>query len=430
MANTTHALITEAEKFLADRAVFPDPRFLLPLVLWAAHTHCFEACQFDLPYLGFTGVSGSGKNKAMALVGSLCHKFIMPSKSTPAAMRDAVNDARPTLGVEECEDELRKHNSDLHILFNAGYMPGACMTKKVGKDTVQFSIYCPKCMTTISDPEESLRSRTLIVPMSIGNPVNDYPIDTQRPIGNAIGNRLLELIKTHELEIAHAYRSSSLKRPSLLEGRDWQIWRPLFAICHVLLPGRMEELERSSTFCTSMKARPVRTVNEMHLLKANNERVKMSGRLLQDCAAVVKDYPAKKIKNIATEVLKKALLALPHGWWEGYQYTDSQGKGVGLGDPSGSSALAKMLRLASNDTVNPGIHYLAPGKSGHGYVVADILAAAEGLGKGKIVPLEPPTQGENEPTTRQNDKDQRKLRLQEEKEKLQERVKAHTAGKG
>ena len=37
------ALIQEAERFLASRAVLPDNRFLLPLILWAAHTHCWEA---------------------------------------------------------------------------------------------------------------------------------------------------------------------------------------------------------------------------------------------------------------------------------------------------------------------------------------------------------------------------------------------------
>jgi hypothetical protein len=43
--------------------VLPDNRFLLPLILWAAHTHCWEACEFEaVAYLNFTGVRGSGKN--------------------------------------------------------------------------------------------------------------------------------------------------------------------------------------------------------------------------------------------------------------------------------------------------------------------------------------------------------------------------------
>ena len=59
-------IIQECERFLADRAVLPDDRFSLPLVLVAAHTHCWEACGFDaVGYVNFTGVRGSGKNHVM-----------------------------------------------------------------------------------------------------------------------------------------------------------------------------------------------------------------------------------------------------------------------------------------------------------------------------------------------------------------------------
>ena len=104
--------------------MLPDDRFRLPLVLWAAHTHCWKACQFKLPYLGFTGVTGSGKNRAMALVGSMCHQYYMPTVITPAALRDDISELEPTLGVEECEKELLTHNTPLHKIFNGGYVPG------------------------------------------------------------------------------------------------------------------------------------------------------------------------------------------------------------------------------------------------------------------------------------------------------------------
>ena len=372
-------LFQEAEKYLSDRVVLPDSRFLLPLVLWATHTYVWEASQFELPYVFFTGVSGSGKNRAMGLVGALSHNYRMVSKATEASMRDMVAEERPTLGVEECEKELRNHNSYVHTLFNSGSVPTGNFYKIVSGVRTAFSVYCPKMATSISDPEDSLRTRCIIVPMITGTPAVDDRIAQANKVGRSIGARLESLVVNHEKEINHIYNHTGYFKPNeLLAGRDWQIWQPLYALCRILIPEQMGELEHCSTYCASLKTRPLRTVKDMHELKADNELVWNCKRLVADAAVV-----AAKVngKNIASTDLIAGLLALPHGWWEGYQSTDSKGHGVGIGDgESGLMTMAKMFKLAAGDTITPPIpRYIAPGKSARGYVVAELQAAAKAL---------------------------------------------------
>jgi hypothetical protein len=377
------ALIRRAEKFLSDRVVLPDARFLLPMVLWACHTHCWGACQFELPYLFFCGVSGSGKNRAMGLVGSLAHEYKLVSKATEAAMRDIVDELRPTLGVEECERDLRNHNSYVHILFNAGYVPNAIFTKKVGGKNEPFSIYCPKMATSISDSEESLRSRCILIPMSVGTPTIDDRISEADDVGKGMRVRLGELVAKHEDAINQIYhRTGYFKPDERLIGRDWQIWQPLYAICQILIPDRMQELQNASTFCASYKTRPLKTVRDMHILKADADLVLNCRRLVQDAAVVVSQV---KGKNISTNDLIAGLLALPHGWWVPYQCIDSTGRGIGIGDgQSGQQTVAKMFKIAAGDIISAPIpRYMAPGVTKHGYAVDEIKAAAQINGNGK-----------------------------------------------
>lgn len=371
------ALFLKAERFLASRAVLPDDRFLLPLALWAAHTHCWKVCQFVLPYLGFTGVSGSGKNRAMALVGSLCHRYYMPTVTTPAALRDTINEEEPTLGVEECEKELLTHNTPLHKIFNGGYMPGSHWDKKEGGETIRLSIYCPKTFTAIGDPDVSLRGRCLIVPMNVGKPQIDDEPQVFMALGERIGKRLHALLDENKEAIAQVYRQPNhFKIPVTQVGRDFQIWKPLWSICEVLLPERLNELQRISTYITSLKSRPIRSVADMRQQKENNELAEKCNWLLLDADTVVKHWAAK---NIRSNVLIKSVLELRDGWWEGYQYEDTKGVGIGIGDKHGDGVFSKMLQLATEDKVKPAVRYMDPKKSAHGYAVAEIREAAEAL---------------------------------------------------
>jgi len=395
MAQTNNAVFQEAEKFLSDRVSLPDKRFLLPMVLWAAHTYCWRECQFALPYLGFTGVSGSGKNRAMSLVGALSNNYYMPTVITPAALRDDIHEMEPTLGVEECEKELLTHNSLLHRIFNGGYMPGSHWDKVMGGNTVRLSIYCPKMFTAIGDPEISLRGRCIMVPMSVGQPAVDDEPQVFEAVGKRIGRKLLATVIVRAEEIADVYRRPNyFQVPRTQVGRNFQILKPLWSICAVVLPERLAELQRISTYIMSMKDRPICTVPDMRLRKENDELGQRCLWLLEDAAEAAKSWSGK---NIRSSELIQLVLKLRDGYWQGYQYEDTKGIGIGIGDKNGAGVFAKMLSLATDGKVKPEIRYMAPKQSAHGYSVAEIQeAAAAVLGGNEPQAPEPPTTQEPE----------------------------------
>lgn len=377
-----------AEEYLAERLVLPDPRFLLPMALWACHTYCWRSVRFDLPYLFFTGVSGSGKNRAMNLVGALSHNFEFVSKSTEAALRDLVAYERPTLGVEECERELRRDGSYTHILFNAGFQSTGTFYKTVGGSREGFSVYCPKMATTISDPEMSLRTRCILVPMEIGSPAINDELAEAEAAGIPIAEKLKALVALHEDEIDTIYHKVGYFAPDdLLVGRDWQGWKPLYSICEALAPSRMSELRRCSTYITALKTGPLRTIKEMTALRQDNDLMLNCNRLVRDAAIVA---AKTRRANISSEELRAGLLAMPHGWWQGFHCL-MNGTGRRINDGQyGLQVIAKMFMLFSQEhgdgVISPSKHRDIGGVTKHGYSVAEIVAAdALKGGKGVIL---------------------------------------------
>jgi hypothetical protein len=385
-------LIQEAEKFLADHCVLPDPRFTLPLVLWAAHTHAWELASFNaVPYLNFVGTRNSGKNHTIHALGSMCHNFMFIAKATEAALRDIVDASEPTLGTAECEDDLQKHNSYIHRLFNSGYVPNEPFVKIDHGQPRQFQIYCPKMVATIGNVEESLHSRCMVIMMQLHTPVMTGDNFQQgRQLGKQLQLAVLQLME----EITEVYHSDTLKRPELLEARDWQTFKALFAMCKVLAPERMEEFTRCATYIAAIKTRPPQSIRAMHALEADATFATNSRRLLKDAAQVVSNYPTK---NIASEELITRLLALPHGWWEGFGTKNSDGRLLTLADGQrGLQLLARMLALATDGMLAPSKTpiYIRKGKTAHGYVVSEIQDAVSGrvrLVAEDETPLLPPT---------------------------------------
>jgi hypothetical protein len=310
----------------------------------------------------------------------MCNGYYLASIMTPAALRDNIHEKNPTLGVEECEQDLLTHGSPLHRVFNSGYYPGATWDKKLPSgETIPLSIYCPKAFAAVGDPESTLRRRCIIVPMAPGTPaVNDEP-QVFIELGQRIGKQLHNLVTENVEAIAQVYRRNHFKVPETLGAEGFQNWKPLWSICEVLLPERLPELQRISTYIAAVKSRPTRTVADRRLMKEKIELVQNCNWLLGDADTAVKTWPAK---NIRTTELIRAVLAGRDGYWEGYQYTDSQGDGVGIGDKHGDGVFAKMLRLASNEKLRPEVRYMAPKESAHGYSVAEIRAAALELRKG------------------------------------------------
>lgn len=123
-------------------------------------------------YLWSNGVHGSGKTQLLSVISELGYLGdMLLSGSTFASLRDRA-DYGATLCLDDAEDfaNARGIEADKRAMFLSGNRRGTSVTvKEPAPDrkwvTRQVSVYGPKLFSAISQPEEILASRVIVVPL-------------------------------------------------------------------------------------------------------------------------------------------------------------------------------------------------------------------------------------------------------------------------
>jgi hypothetical protein len=190
----------------------------------------------ELPYLRLRGDFGSGKSRALIVVGSLCYKaFFASGASTVSPIFHTLDTFRGTLIFDEADFRFSDEKSELVKIFNNGNAKGfpvlrTAMTLKKEFDPRAFIVYGPKIVAMRRSFEDrALESRFLTEemgqrPLRAGIPIN-LP-DRQKDEALALRNQLLSY-RFQVLERVHV--DETLADPSL-SPRLNQILIPLLSI--------------------------------------------------------------------------------------------------------------------------------------------------------------------------------------------------------
>jgi hypothetical protein len=112
-----------------------------------------------------------------------------------------------------------------------------------------------------------------------------------------------------------AYREYHRLFPPIdLRDRDIEIWKPLFSICQVFCPERIEELAYSAADMSAMKTQPARKMADLTGIEEKQMRMEYSNWLVKDAMTVIGDKD-----KIPTAELLEALKALPTSPWRKWQ---------------------------------------------------------------------------------------------------------------
>ena len=164
----------------------------------------------ELPYLRLRGDFGSGKTRALLVIGSLCYKaFFASGASTVSPIFHILDRFRGTLIFDEADFRFSDEKSELVKIFNNGNAKGfpvlrTAITVKREFDPRAFNVFGPKIVAmrrSFEDP--ALESRFLTEEMGQRSLRDDIPInlpDAQKEEARSLRNRLL------------MYRFQSLKR--------------------------------------------------------------------------------------------------------------------------------------------------------------------------------------------------------------------------
>jgi hypothetical protein len=200
-------------------------------------------------------------------------------------------------------------------------------------------------------------------------PRKEFVQQVAKEQGRAIIEELAVTLPGYLDDIRNAYLNYHELYPKsmdfLQQGRDKEIWKPLFAICQVMAPERIPELSKSAIDIATFKTRPIRRLGDLRDEEQKLRKLEYTERLLRDALAVVGSRD-----RIASAELIKGLREIATSPWRSYE-------GAGITDIS----LAAMLKLFG---VEPKTIRLKPKGEPHstakGYYRTDMVAGAERSG--------------------------------------------------
>jgi hypothetical protein len=192
-------LIDVIQKYLY-RYVDLSERFQRIASYYVLLTWVYDAFN-ELPYLRLRGDFGSGKTRAIIVIGSICYKtFFASGASTVSPIFHTLDTFRGTLIFDEADFRFSDERAELVKIFNNGNAKGfpvlrTAVTVKREFDPRAFNVFGPKIVAmrrSFEDP--ALESRFLTEEMGQRSLRDDIPInlpDEQKEEARSLRNRLL-----------------------------------------------------------------------------------------------------------------------------------------------------------------------------------------------------------------------------------------------
>jgi hypothetical protein len=155
----------------------------------------------ELPYLRLRGGYGSGKTRALFVIGSLCYKgFFASGASTISPIFHTLDTFRGTLIFDEADFRFSDEKAELVKIFNNGNVRGfpvlrTAITQKKEFEPRAFNVFGPKIVAMRrSFEDQALESRFFTEEMGRRPLREDIPInlpDSQKGEALMLRNRLL-----------------------------------------------------------------------------------------------------------------------------------------------------------------------------------------------------------------------------------------------
>lgn len=156
----------------------------------------------ELPYLRLRGDFGSGKTRALTVIGSICYRpFFASGASTVSPIFHTLDSFGGTLILDEADFRFSDEKSELVKIFNNGNVRGfpvlrTAITVKKEFDPRAFNVYGPKIIAMRrSFDDEALESRFLTEEMGQRKLRSDIPINLpkeQEEEAGSLRNQLLQ----------------------------------------------------------------------------------------------------------------------------------------------------------------------------------------------------------------------------------------------
>jgi Protein of unknown function (DUF3631) len=339
------ALIGQLESYIRSYVTLGETCYALVIALWLAATHVWHT--FDaFPYLVVTSsTKRSGKTRLLELISFVASNSRLVANISPAALYRTIDEEKPTLLVDEAE-MFSSAKSEYRSLLNAGYRRGQTVKRHDG----DYGTYCPKAFALIGDVHDTLRDRSIVIEMRRGEAARRFVYATAKEEGAALREMIKATLSSKAEEITEALRG--FEGLSFLTDRDEEIWSPLFILCRMICPDRIDELTRAAADISASKTARARRHSELGEEEDRAQEEEYAVRLLKDLLRVSGDQ-----KQITTQEAITKLRQIPTSPWRRF-------RGDGLKD--GIEGAMVVAGLLSRFGVKPSTIRIAPKGAGTG----------------------------------------------------------------
>ena len=360
--------VRAAEEFVRRFCILPDAAYL-PLALWAIATHIPNAFG-AFPYIALLSpAKGCGKTRVLEILELLCANPQRITSASPASIFRMMKDS-PTLLLDEVEALRNSKPSEsaqaILSILNAGHRKGATVPRCVPPDwsVEHFPAYGPKAFAAIGRLPDTLADRCICIPMqrkTASQFVERFLFARTPAEAQPIRDSIAALAESSIDAVRETY--AGMGDLGFLADREADLWMPIFAVCAVALPERVEELRKCALALCGAKA-------------ADDLDDSLALTLLED----VRKVWMLGHQNMTTASLIDALVKLPEGDWAEPEHKLSPKRLAGMLRPFGIEP--RQVRVGSG--------------TGKGYLLADFEAAYS-----RYLPLSGPGKETSE-TTRIN----------------------------
>jgi putative DNA primase/helicase len=338
-------LLDEVTKAIARYVVLP-PDTAEVLALWAMHTHCFDCFAYS-PRAAITSPEkGCGKTTLLDVLERLVSRPLSTANATVSAIFRIVEQASPTLLIDEADTFLRE-NDELRGILNTGHRRGGQVLRTVGDDHEPrlFSTWAPAAIAMIGRLPDTLNDRSIIINLRRRKPTEkakSFRRDRADDL-NVLARKMARWAHDHSAQL-----TDSDPNMGELVNREADNWRPLFAIADAAgeyWPKRVRGI--------AVAADKTNTEQSVAVLLLQNIRWILDGRPESEAGASVLRGGAA-IDRISSANLIEQLIAIEESPWAEW----NKGKAIT------QNGLARMLDRFG---IRPGTIRLHTGQTAKGY---------------------------------------------------------------
>lgn len=353
-------IIDELQKYIKRFSTFPALDYSLPLALWAIGTQVYP--DFDsYPYLVITSATKrSGKTRLAEILSFISANPVNSGAMTPASMFKTMADEKPTIFIDEAESLSSEAASNMRVVLNMGYRKGQTVRRVVGQEVREYQVYCPKCFILIGDVYDTLKDRSIIVRMRRGEASERFVYEPVKAEGAVLRDKIAMWIEENHSALIDSF--TRFAGIDFLTDRDEEIWSPLFVLCQMIAPERLNDLKRLAVDMATEKTMESRRYSELENAEEKAADDEYASRLLLDVAALIDGK-----KSMPTADILSQLREIPTAPWRVY-------KGEGITMHSLSNMLSRFGVAPCNIQVGKGREKR---KIVKGYRALDVKAGIE-----------------------------------------------------